>query len=330
MGACLEGDEGDVNQTIDASEPLKNQLSITILTWNVGTSEPGASMDALFVHQDFDTDICVVGLEEVVELNAKNVIIDDDRNDNLWKKKIQAILNQDRADDDAYSFLKSKDMVGIILFVFVKNSIKKDIQGLLAEESATGMGGVVGNKGGCGIRFRVQNTSICFVCCHLEAHKEEVEERNEDYHEILKELTFETEDEKTDGAILSHDVVFMFGDLNYRLNFDADQLQTVYGLINEKKYGELLEKDQLMNAIANKKAFVGFTEENINFQPTYKFEPGTNDYEQKKKRMPSYCDRILWRVSDNNKQVNCVKYATYLEQKLSDHKPVVGLYQVEL
>ena len=38
---------------------------------------------------------------------------------------------------------------------------------------------VKGNKGGVGIRFNVHHSSVCFINCHLAAHMEEVDKRNQ-------------------------------------------------------------------------------------------------------------------------------------------------------
>jgi hypothetical protein len=36
-----------------------------------------------------------------------------------------------------------------------------------------------------------------------------------------------------------------------------------------------------------------FREAAIDFRPTYKYSPPGDDYDQKKSRVPSWCDRIL-------------------------------------
>lgn len=54
----------------------------------------------------------------------------------------------------------------------------------------TGMGGATGNKGGVAIRMLFHTTSICFVCSHFAAGQSQVKERNDDYNEIARKLSF--------------------------------------------------------------------------------------------------------------------------------------------
>ena len=54
----------------------------------------------------------------------------------------------------------------------------------------TGMSGTTGNKGGVAIRFLLHSTSLCFVCSHFAAHQTKVVERNQDFADICKRITF--------------------------------------------------------------------------------------------------------------------------------------------
>lgn len=54
----------------------------------------------------------------------------------------------------------------------------------------TGLGNRVGNKGAVAIRFLLHSTSICFVCAHLAAHQSHVAERNSDFQEIVRKISF--------------------------------------------------------------------------------------------------------------------------------------------
>ena len=49
---------------------------------------------------------------------------------------------------------------------------------------------VTGNKGATAIRFVFYSTSMCFVCAHFAAGQSQVAERNADYAEITRKVTF--------------------------------------------------------------------------------------------------------------------------------------------
>ena len=59
---------------------------------------------------------------------------------------------------------------------------------------ATGLLGMMGNKGGAAIRFKLLDSSVCFVCSHLAAHRENVAGRNADFHKWVWVLVCERQD----------------------------------------------------------------------------------------------------------------------------------------
>ena len=73
--------------------------------------------------------------------------------------------------------------------------------------------------------------------------------------------------------------------------------------------------------IPSDKIFSKFQEaDRIKFGPTYKFNMGTNDYDIAKNRVPSWTDRILYKVKSHRNEVNCLEYNSVLELDTSDHK----------
>jgi hypothetical protein len=76
-------------------------------------------------------------------------------------------------------FIKSQDLVGIFIMVFIKKDIKHRVKNVDSDDVKTGlMGGTFGNKGACRIRIDVDDSSFCFMCCHLESGQKGLEERN--------------------------------------------------------------------------------------------------------------------------------------------------------
>lgn len=135
----------------------------------------------------------------------------------------------------------------------------------------------------------------------------------------------------SDTQILDHEFVFWFGDLNYRID-DSVSKEDVFKHIESKNISYLRQNDQLNIERSNGRVFQGFVEEELNFYPTYKFQPGTDLYEQrpeKKLRAPAFCDRILWRTKNNP---SSVRISSYLSSKLlpSDHKPVLAVFSTDV
>ncbi|KAF8469095.1 Endonuclease/exonuclease/phosphatase [Kalaharituber pfeilii] len=64
----------------------------------------------------------------------------------------------------------------------------------------------------------------------------------------------------------------------------------------------LLAHDQLYKQQVQGKSFIGYKEGKITFLPTYKYDVGTLGVfdSSEKKRGPSYCDRVLWRMKDED------------------------------
>ena len=100
------------------------------------------------------------------------------------------------------------------------------------------------------------------------------------------------------------------GDLNYRLTKEIED-DEVMSYIEKGLNVELSDYDQLQRERDAGRVFEDFNEGLRFFQPSYKYIPGTTTYDyynnekndknllgSKKKRVPAWCDRILWRTNN--------------------------------
>ncbi|KAG2456399.1 SYNJ1 protein, partial [Polypterus senegalus] len=288
-------------------------------------------------------DIFAIGFQEMVELNAGNIVNASTTNQKLWAAELQKNISRDHK----YVLLASEQLVGVCLFIFIRPQHAPYIRDVAVDTVKTGMGGAAGNKGAVAVRMLFHSTSICFVCSHFAAGQSQVKERNEDYLEICRKLTFPM------GRLLfSHDYVFWCGDFNYRIDLPNEEVKE---LIRQKNWDALTTGDQLLNQKNSNQVFRGFMEGKLDFPPTYKYDLFSDDYDTSEKcRTPAWTDRILWRrrkwpfeksaedvnllntgVNEEEKPTYTWKPGTLLfygraELKTSDHRPVVAALDVDV
>eukprot|EP00939_MAST-03C_sp_MAST-3C-sp1_P001722 g1722.t1 len=120
--------------------------------------------------------------------------------------------------------------------------------------------------------------------------------------------------------------IFWLGDFNYRI--DHTSQGDVIKMIDEGAREELLELDQMSRQRAmDSMTFGGLEEGPIYFKPTYKLKPNTGKYATKKKRIPSWTDRILFRgVGSDVPKI--LSYRSLDHVRTSDHLPVEATFEI--
>ncbi|XP_036393120.1 synaptojanin-1-like isoform X2 [Megalops cyprinoides] len=287
-------------------------------------------------------DIFAIGFEEMVELNAGNIVSASTTNQKLWATELQKTVSRDHK----YVLLASEQLVGVCLFIFIRPQHAPFIRDVAIDTVKTGMGGATGNKGAVAVRMLFHSSSICFVCSHFAAGQSQVKERNDDYNEISRKLSFPM------GRMLhSHDYIFWCGDFNYRINLSGEEVKE---LVGKQKWETLTASDQLKEQRDAGQVFKGFIEGPIQFPPTYKYDLFSDEYDTSEKcRTPAWTDRVLWKrrkwnylspdeetdlvhatVSDEELErfwsPGTLQYYGRAELKMSDHRPVVAIIDVDV
>lgn len=138
-------------------------------------------------------EIIAIGFQEIVELNPQQIMNSDPTRKQAWERAIKRTLDKHYKleGDDKYVLLRSGQLVGAALCIFVKASVLPHIKNVEGSVKKTGLSGMAGNKGAVAIRLDYANTPICFVTAHLAAGFANYDERNRDYATIDQGLWFQ-------------------------------------------------------------------------------------------------------------------------------------------
>lgn len=336
-------------------------LKILTGTWNVGQGR--ATHDSLLSwigSAASDVGVVVVGLQEVdmgagflaMSAAKETVGLEGSSVGQWWLDMIGKIL------DEGFTFERvgSRQLAGLLIATWVRKNLRAHVGDVDAAAVPCGFGRAIGNKGAVGLRMRVYDRLMCFVNCHFAAHSEAITRRNADFDHVYRTMAFSRSSSlfnaaaagassafqmfRTTNAVegmpeLSEaDMVVFLGDFNYRLHdISYDEARD---FISQRCFDWLREKDQLRAEMEAGNVFQGMREADIRFPPTYKFEKhqtGLAGYDSgEKKRVPAWCDRILYRDSRSASESDCSldcpvvssisQYEACMDVTDSDHKPV--------
>lgn len=214
--------------------------------------------------------ILVVGLQEVVQLNASQIMSVDPERRIIWDGLFLKLLNEKHA-KQPFSLLVSHQVVGTCISIFVRSDLIDMIRNVEISSKKTGLGGIAGNKGSVAVRMLCCDNSMCFISSHFTAGQANVFDRDRDINLAMAELQW------SEGKdVECHDYVIWIGDMNYRVDMDREK---ALDMIVDKKFSHLFEFDQLRKRMTDGLIFPGFKEAEVMFAPTYKYDSGTNVYD---------------------------------------------------
>ncbi|XP_073022768.1 type I inositol polyphosphate 5-phosphatase 1 isoform X1 [Primulina eburnea] len=245
----------------------------------------------------------------------------------LVELDLKLLLNRKRR--PPYVRVLSKQMVGVFITIWVRQSLRRHIQNVSVSTVGVGVMGYIGNKGSISVSMSIYQTLFCFICSHLTSGERDIDavKRNADVQEIHRRTRFSSiSSVGFHKSIYDHERVIWLGDLNYRINLSYDQTRK---LISQKGWSKLTESDQLCKEFRKGRAFDGWSEGTLNFAPTYKYVLNSESYcgedPRSGRRTPAWCDRILT-FGTGFKQLSYKRS----ELKLSDHRPVSATFLVEV
>jgi len=293
-------------------------------SWNVGNTTPD-ELGPWIPSDKLEYDIICVGTQECryqvpgtssLGVNALKSSADD------WFYRVTEAVGPN------YVVVAKHSLWEMCNIVFVRDQLAGFVATPEVDSVATGIANRFGNKGGVGLSFTLFDTSFCFITAHLAAHIENVMDRNNDYEKIMSDIRLSP---RGIGPTAYHHFTFFFGDLNYRIQAPRPE---VMDLIAANDFTKLQGYDQLFKEMAGSRVLQGFTEAPCNFRPTYRFlryETGEGSslrlYNDEKQRVPSWCDRILWR-SQPGFYLKNTTFGSCEAVASSDHCPVYASFEV--
>ncbi|GAB2267357.1 hypothetical protein Dimus_002343 [Dionaea muscipula] len=238
-----------------------SDVCISIITWNMNGQVVFEDLKEV-VAKRRKFDLLVVGLQEAPR-------------DNISQFLQAALLN-------THVLVGNVLMQSLQLYLFARKNSEPFIHELIMDKhSFGGFAGLIRRKkGAVSVRINYKGVTMVFINCHLAAHAHMVEERNSQLRSISRSLF----SKKHWRAQL----VVWLGDFNYRLQ--GIDSYPARDMIHNHLHNLLTSKDQLLREAEKGQIFDGYSEGELAFKPTYKYDIGTNEYDTSHKvQFPVSC-----------------------------------------
>lgn len=305
-------------------------LCVRVCTWNLA-GKPIHEQDdlaQLLAPEGDAAHVCVIGTQELVELSMGNIFLGTDGEEQKSQAAFEVRVVQE-LEKTKYPYTKvdGVGMVGLFLLVYVRTELIKKVKEVHVDKVKTGMLHFAGNKGAVCVRFNLLDINYCFINVHLHHGQENQAARDQDISDTLRCAFQGSAKTALQPKADNHDVTVIFGDFNFRLNIEMSEadVERAAQFVSEKPL-EFLERDQFL--AGDMSNLSDFREGGISFEPTYKYRAGTGQFDTK--RIPAWCDRILFKVNKDSYSLAVGKYSSLPALcHTSDHMPVVAILKVQ-
>ncbi|XP_011160962.1 inositol polyphosphate 5-phosphatase E isoform X3 [Solenopsis invicta] len=321
---------------VELEKVLPNrELKIFIGTWNMNGQTPPKELNDFMLPCHIETvpDLLAIGTQESCSERHE------------WEAALQETLGP------SHVLLTSSNLGTLHLAIFIRRDLIWFCSIPEEDSFSTRTGTAFRTKGAVAIALMIFGTSFLFVTAHLTAHQDKVKERVNDIKRIVRNLDLPKElpiRHKSKDVTQNFDCVFWCGDLNFRLAQPREEvIQWITNTCFPQESPINMHKDQLKNTLNDGAVLRGFEEAPILFPPTYKYDPGTQNFDSSsKQRTPAYTDRILFRGKSHTRGyirrvshdsgthkdgvIECLVYDSVPSICTSDHKPVWGVFKTTL
>jgi endonuclease/exonuclease/phosphatase family metal-dependent hydrolase len=278
---------------------------VYVTSWNIGQkAEPTqATLDKLLGSSD-GYGIVAMGFQECSRSKF-----------NLWLKALNSYHEQ-----RGRLLLSYISMWDMFLLVYIDMAWIPSISDVQTQKKATGVANIMGNKGGLLLSFRLEDTSFCFVSCHLAARGSRLLVRNQNAKDLL---ALRPSSEQIEFAV-EFDYVFWLGDFNYRIEED---FYRAIEIVAERNFSMLWDQDQMVRQKNANTMYATFQEGLLEFKPTYRLIKDRDEWSNKREQTPSWTDRVIYKA---HLPIELLKYQGIDDCYGSDHRPVFACFNTQV
>ena len=173
----------DISSAGLQSEDSSN-IKLMAVTWNLQGKCPDLKqLDVLFQKDNIHHDLYVLGSQEAVRPITHSMVMPSKEGFNArimeyFNTKANGVSSND------FVMVNSISLAAIHMIVVIRKKLAPFLSNVKNDELPLGFNGMMPNKGGISISFNLGKLRLMFINCHLEAHDEGLEGRNEQWNII--------------------------------------------------------------------------------------------------------------------------------------------------